>query len=330
MHPVQFCVYCSRFGSPLVRSLETKFPNWSIFRCDSRDALQEYLGASNHALGAVLPSASLSRVLAGRSLTKIRQSFYQEQPNATVRDALHSCMVGFGIHLEYQGENVQSFVSMWSHKQIKTISVQINDPEEFLSAFYANPDFSSISSGRVIFEEDLEDRYRQLVEKEIDFCKVAFDGQVETQLSPQTPSNVVLSGSFNPLHRGHVKMLDIASKYCPEKVPLFEISVVNADKPVLALDDTLDRVAQFAGRWNIALTTEPYFVDKCKFFPGSSFVVGLDTAVRIVNPKYYASFEAMVESLVQFKTCKSDFVVCNRANLDSNFTVSQLFFPILI
>ena len=49
-----------------------------------------------------------------------------------------------------------------------------------------------------------------------------------------------------------------------------------------------------------AMTDTQLFVDKAQLFPGCTFLVGIDTAVRIVNPKYYSdSAEQMAAVLAR-------------------------------
>lgn len=107
---------------------------------------------------------------------------------------------------------------------------------------------------------------------------------------------------------------------------VFELSAANVDKPPLAAADVRRRVAQFAtvnammglslradteagssgepggpagstaaspaspaaARAEIVVTSAPRFVDKAALFPGCAFVVGWDTAARLIEPKYYA------------------------------------------
>jgi len=41
---------------------------------------------------------------------------------------------------------------------------------------------------------------------------------------------IILSGSFNPIHKGHIELLNAASLKAPDFEPLFELSLHNADK----------------------------------------------------------------------------------------------------
>jgi hypothetical protein len=101
---------------------------------------------------------------------------------------------------------------------------------------------------------------------------------------PKPPA--LLPGSFNPLHRGHVALAGAAS--CRLGVPVhFELSVTNADKAELTPEEVERRVAQFAGLAPVWVTRAPVFERKADLFPGAAFVMGHDTAVRVIDPTYY-------------------------------------------
>lgn len=89
---------------------------------------------------------------------------------------------------------------------------------------------------------------------------------------------LIMPGSFNPLHVGHVTMLETAKQFLAVKgqfdIASFEISVFNADKPPIADAALLDRLTQFAGRWNCVLTNAPTFIEKARLLPNSTFVLG--------------------------------------------------------
>jgi hypothetical protein len=108
------------------------------------------------------------------------------------------------------------------------------------------------------------------------------DGRV---LPDEPFEGALLSGSFNPLHCGHETLLRVAAAYL--KLPsAYELPVVNADKPPLSRNQIERRIGQFR-RAPVILTRVPLFRQKAKLYPNCTFVIGYDTAVRLVDPRYY-------------------------------------------
>jgi len=112
------------------------------------------------------------------------------------------------------------------------------------------------------------------------------------------PPAVVLSGSFNPLHDGHLLLARVAEDIKQQPVA-FEISVTNVDKPPLAAGEVRARLAQFAWRARVELTRAPTFVEKARLFPGATFVIGADTAERLVATRYYSGDEERMAAALQ-------------------------------
>jgi len=85
------------------------------------------------------------------------------------------------------------------------------------------------------------------------------------------------------------------------------------DKPPLTEAEVLSRVGQFKGKWPIVATRALKFYLKARLFPGCTFVIGWDTAVRLVDPKYYGGdAQRMVTALREIHGHGCGFLVAGR------------------
>jgi Cytidylyltransferase-like len=123
----------------------------------------------------------------------------------------------------------------------------------------------------------------------------------------------LLPGAFNPVHAGHLGLADVAAQLL--RLPVaFELSVANVDKPGLDPAEVRRRAAQFAGRAALWLTHAARFVQKAELFPGAVFVVGADTAVRIVDPRYYGEPARLHDALDRVRERGCRFLVACRVD----------------
>ncbi|TMW58170.1 hypothetical protein Poli38472_011758 [Pythium oligandrum] len=140
---------------------------------------------------------------------------------------------------------------------------------------------------------------------------------------------LVLSGSFNPLHQGHVDLAVAAQKIMKSRTGvelpiLFEIAVSNADKGSLSSSAVMERVRQFSnrgessgaelfGNWPVIITNASLFGQKAALLHNCVFIIGADTAVRIVDKKYYDMDEhKMVLAINEISRQGCKFVVAGR------------------
>ena len=103
---------------------------------------------------------------------------------------------------------------------------------------------------------------------------------------------------------------------------------MNAEKDPIGLLEARRRAHQLAGRGQIALTQAPLFVQKAALFPGSVFAVGLDTAERILEPRFYGGAEQRGEALSRIASQGCRFLVAGRLDGDGGFkTLRHLRLP---
>ena len=127
-------------------------------------------------------------------------------------------------------------------------------------------------------------------------------GQIPTALVP---------GSFNPWHEAHQALWEAARRRFGDPVA-YELSITNVDKPPLPTGEAVRRAAQFRGRARLVLTAAPTFLEKARLLPGAAFVVGADTARRVVEPVYYGGEPAMRAALRELRSLGARFVVAGR------------------
>lgn len=145
------------------------------------------------------------------------------------------------------------------------------------------------------------------------------------RLDAPAPS-VLVPGSFNPLHEGHVGMARAAERRVGTR-PAFELSVVNVEKAPLDEPEIRRRLTQFEGVAAVWLTRAPTFVEKARLFGGVTFVVGTDTAARIVQPRFYGGDRAMSEALEELGQRGCRFLVAGRAEASGFVTLDDLPIP---
>jgi hypothetical protein len=130
----------------------------------------------------------------------------------------------------------------------------------------------------------------------------------------------LLPGSFNPLHPGHTTLAAVASARL--RVPVhFELSVANVDKPGLPPEEIKKRVAQFATVGPVWVTRAATFIEKATIFPGAAFVLGWDTAIRLIDPAYYGGTAERDSALRMMLAAGCRFVVGGRVDEAGAFRV---------
>jgi hypothetical protein len=136
----------------------------------------------------------------------------------------------------------------------------------------------------------------------------------------------ILSGAFNPVHQGHLKLAEAARQRLGVPV-LFELPLVNADKAEIELAEARRRANQFLGVAPVLLTRAPLFNEKARLFPGRMFVVGGDTAARLLEPRFYGSEERLAGAFEELRRLGARFLVAGRRRDGRFLTLADLNVP---
>lgn len=128
----------------------------------------------------------------------------------------------------------------------------------------------------------------------------------------------IFPGSFNPIHDGHRQMLNHAGQMIDGDIAL-EISIRNVDKPPLDYLTMTER-AEGVDPLPLVFSNAPTFVEKSALFPGATFIVGMDTIIRIQDTRYYESTTARDEAIDSIASRGNRFLVFGR-EVDDRFQV---------
>ena len=138
---------------------------------------------------------------------------------------------------------------------------------------------------------------------------VSVDGRMAAGHPVRAP---LLPGSFNPLHHGHEGLARAAAVVLGAGVA-YELSVTNVDKPTLDDGEIRARLGQFHGKAEVVLTRAETYLKKARLFPGCTFVIGWDTAERLVAARYYGDDDAaMLTALAEIRAAGCSFLVAGR------------------
>lgn len=235
------------------------------------------------------------------------------------------------------------FISVRSDKEIVTYSIQFikgvrdrDSEDEICSKLliralseYCNVNFDikididPREEIEIIFSP-LDDQVIDVIEGRVPAITMSMNGEI---LSGVPDSVGVLAGSFNPLHKGHKDLLLAASKLLGGDI-CYEISCTNVDKPTMSRYEIRKRMKQFIGNGNLVLSNTPVFYKKAQLFPGRTFIIGWDTAKRLMNPKYYdGDPSVMIGALSEISKQRCSFLVAGRNDGDQFRTLKDIDVP---
>lgn len=172
---------------------------------------------------------------------------------------------------------------------------------------------------------DLDDPLGLLLCGALDVVEVDLDGAVGVDV--ERTGRLLYPGSFNPLHEGHCQLAQVAGQLSG-RVPALELSVNNVDKAPLERAEIERRLAALRGRFRAILTREPTFYGKASHFAAPHFVIGCDTAMRLVDGKYYdGGMAAMERALAELRDRDVRFWVAGRRMQSGYKTLEDVAVP---
>jgi len=255
-----------------------------------------------------------------------RASHLRDHPNTILGV---SCTAAISTDRERKGDN-HAYVSIWgssgrssAHLHMKKGLRSRSQEETLVSQLIideiANFIFPNISIRTNISKEDNLERnktefpspFDALLGAQIRSFMATNKGEI---LQDAKFSGGILSGSFNPVHIGHIELANKASQILDREIA-FEISAANVDKPPLESAEIEQRILQFKEKANVLVSLAPLFSQKSALYPNSTFVIGYDTACRLVDPKYYGNDQkAMFTSLKEIESNNCGFLVAGRVD----------------
>lgn len=132
-------------------------------------------------------------------------------------------------------------------------------------------------------------------------------------LAADVGRRAIFSGSFNPRHQGHRDIAAIAASVYQLTVE-HEISIQNVDKASLNAEQIALRLTQFQPDEPIWLTNLARFTQKAAHFSNCTFLIGMDTFHRLLDPGYHKGRQTELRKairLIQQHAC--DFLVFSRS-----------------
>lgn len=130
------------------------------------------------------------------------------------------------------------------------------------------------------------------------FARPYFTADGRRRLESDLPSDAPLfPGTFNPPHEGHVA---IGSTERGHAVPaVFAVCATPPHKEAVSVADLLLRSKMLQGHDRLFTEGDPLYLDKARRFPGRTFLIGADALARMLEDRWGAPIEPMLEALAR-------------------------------
>jgi nicotinic acid mononucleotide adenylyltransferase len=125
---------------------------------------------------------------------------------------------------------------------------------------------------------------------------------------PKSKHWAIMSGAYNPPHEGHFGVAAQVFEQHSKRV-IFETTAEPPHKDALTVQQLLQRAKLLQGHDRFFTRTQPYYLDKARAFPNTTFVMGADACLRMFDPKWGLNARKMME---EFDKLGTDFIIASR------------------
>ncbi len=178
---------------------------------------------------------------------------------------------------------------------------------------------------------DIYEQWQRIRQGEVGKSRFSWEHHVRSE-KPVTGDDVdriprfLFPGSYDPRHEGHLEIAQYVKSTFGADLE-YELSLENVDKPALEFHETLSRLFQFIGSDVIWLTESATFAEKSQLFPEVTFVVGVDTIIRVANSKYHSNEDSHRQAIEEIVEAGCSFLVFGR-QLDQDSAESPGFYQL--
>jgi len=118
---------------------------------------------------------------------------------------------------------------------------------------------------------------------------------------PNMEDYALMPGTFNPPHEGHFGMADSFRRKHGRNV-VFEIGSNPPHKEPPTVQDLLKRAKLLRGRDAFFSVDMPLYLQKAQTYPGVPLLVGADTLLRMLDPKWGINPRELIQQLIHVQT----------------------------
>jgi nicotinic acid mononucleotide adenylyltransferase len=133
------------------------------------------------------------------------------------------------------------------------------------------------------------------------FARPYFRAGGRRDLESDLPADAALfPGAFDPPHEGHFAMASTARGHAAPAV--FAVSATPPHKSAPSVGELLLRAKRLAGHDRLFTEGDPLYLDKARRFPGRTFLVGADALARMLDARWGAPVEPMLDEFTRLGT----------------------------